>query len=467
MFFHRGDGVTLTTTELNPISADDTIVAIATAPGRAGIGVIRVCGARVPHIAACLVGKALTPRYATFSSFRDQSGAALDDGIALYFPGPNSFTGEDTLELQCHGAPIVLDSLVTACLALGARLARPGEFSERAFLNDKIDLVQAEAIADLINSATQEAARAALRSLQGEFSRWVHALTEQLIRLRTFIEAAIDFPDDEVEWLADGRVASQLESWLRDLDTLLAKVKVGQLLSEGVNVVIAGRPNAGKSSLLNALSGYDAAIVTATPGTTRDVLRERIQLDGLPLNILDTAGLRDTHDEIEQHGIERARRAISRADLILVVVDAANADTDDLERLCHELPALTPRIIVRNKIDLTAQAPAVAQGPFGIEVYTSVVSGAGMDLLRAQVKHVAGYRPSEETEFTARRRHLDALRHARHFMSAGLSQLRDHHASELLAEDLRQAQRCLEEVTGEFTTEDLLGRIFSTFCIGK
>lgn len=418
-------------------------------------------------LATRLIGKIPIARHATFGSFRDDKGNTIDTGVALFFPAPHSFTGEDTLELQCHGAPVVLDLLVAACLALGARLARPGEFSERAFLNEKIDLTQAEAIADLINSATETAARAASRSVQGVFSSQVHALTDQLTALRAYIEATIDFPDDEVELLANGRIVEQLTTWLSDSDALLARARVGQLLSDGLSLVIAGRPNAGKSSLLNRLAGYDAAIVTATPGTTRDVLRERIQIDGLPLNVIDTAGIRETDDEIEQHGIERARREIVRADLILIVADATQRDDDDLERLCQEFPPLTPRIILRNKIDLANIPATTAHSALGVEVWASVQTGNGMDLLCAQIKQAVGYETHGETDFTARRRHLDALRQARHFIGTGLAQLHSQRASELLAEDLRQAQRCLAEITGEFTTEALLGRIFSTFCIGK
>lgn len=445
----------------------DTIVAIATAPGRGGIGVVRLSGPQVTALASHLIGQVPTARQATLSSFRDDKGETLDTGIALFFPAPHSFTGEDTLELQCHGSPVVLDLLVAACLTQGARLARPGEFSERAFLNEKMDLTQAEAIADLINSATEAAARAATRSVQGVFSSQVHALTEQLVSLRAYIEAAIDFPDDEVEFLANGRIVEQLTRWLRDSDALIARARVGQLLSDGLSLVIAGRPNAGKSSLLNRLAGYDAAIVTATPGTTRDVLRERIQIDGLPLNVIDTAGLRETSDEVEQLGINRARQEIVRADLILIVVDATQACDDDLERLCLEFPPLTPRIILRNKIDLANLPASTAQSAFGMEVWASVQTGDGLDLLCAQIKRVAGYETHGEADFTARRRHLDALRQARHFIATGLAQLHTHRASELLAEDLRQAQHCLAEITGAFTTEALLGRIFSTFCIGK
>ena len=419
---------------------------------------IRVSGPRAPAIAAALLGVVPQPRHATHAAFRDADGHTLDDGLALFFPDDKSFTGEPVLELHGHGGPVVLDRVLAQVLALGARAARPGEFSERAFLSGKLDLAQAEAIADLIDSASEDAARAALRSLAGEFSALVHAVVDGVADARAQLEAVIDFPDDEVDALADGETARRVRALIAQLDALAAGARQGALLRDGLVVVIAGAPNAGKSSLLNRLAGHDAAIVTPTAGTTRDVLREDVVLDGLPVRIIDTAGLRDSGAALEQEGVRRARAEIARADRVLLVVDAAAPAPAAPD------PALAGRPVttVRNKIDLTGEAP----GAEGDVVRVSAATGAGLDALRAHLVEAAGWQPGGGT-FSARRRHLDAIARARGHLTDGLEALETRHAGELLAEELRLAQQALGEITGAVTTEDLLGRIFSTFCIGK
>ena len=452
----------------------DTIAAIATPPGRGGVGIVRISGPGARTIAEQVVGKTLTPRFAHYGPFFEQGEGkkqVLDQGIALFFPGPNSFTGEDVLELQGHGGPVILDCLLRETLRLGARLARPGEFSERAFLNDKIDLAQAEAIADLIDSVSEQAARSALRSLQGEFSQRIHELVEQLIQLRLYVEAAIDFPEEEIDFLADGKVRQQVEALLADFDAVLSSAHQGSLLREGMRVVIAGAPNAGKSSLLNALAGRDSAIVTPIAGTTRDVLREQIQIDGLPLHIIDTAGLRDSPDEVEREGIRRAWREIEHADHILLVVDSQTTTSNDARQLWPaEVPAALgrqPITLIRNKCDLQAIAPGQKLGDDGSTIITlSAKTGSGIDLLREHLKASIGFHPGEGS-FLARRRHIEALQKAREYVSYGQQQLENAGAGELLAEDLRLSQRTLGEITGEVSADDLLGRIFSSFCIGK
>lgn len=451
-------------------SDQDTLVAVATAPGRGGVGIVRISGTRAKKIAAQLTpGLAQPlPRFAHFVQFRDSSQQLLDEGLLIYFPAPHSFTGEDVVELQGHGGPVLLDLLVKECIALGARQARAGEFSLRAFLNDRMDLTQAEAIADLIDAGTGAAARAALQSLQGEFSQRVNVLVEALIQLRMYVEAAIDFPEEEIDFLADSTVGKDLQALLEQVQVLLQQAEQGRLLRDGINVVIAGRPNAGKSSLLNALSGQDSAIVTDIPGTTRDVLRETIQIDGLPLNIIDTAGLRDSPDQVEQEGIRRAWREIERADLVLVIADA----TDGRATLAQCLPqneqglsTLTaPTLVVLNKIDLL---DATTPAPMEDALCLSVKTGQGLPALRQRIKELAGYRDQQSGSFSARRRHLVALGQAAEALQQGQTQLSGSAAGELLAEDLRRAQRALEEITGAFSSDDLLGRIFSSFCIGK
>ncbi len=449
------------------MSSPSTIAAIATPPGRGGVGIVRVSGPRAPEIARAILGHLPAPRFASLREFRDANGAAIDEGLALYFPAPHSFTGEDVLELHGHGGPVVLDMLLQRLVALGARLARPGEFSERAFLNDKLDLSQAEAVADLIDSGSASAARSALRSLQGEFSRRINVLVALLTELRTFVEAAIDFPEEEIDFLNDARVLQWLDRIEAGLRDVLAGTRQGCLLREGMTVALAGEPNVGKSSLLNRLAEHDAAIVSDVPGTTRDLLRHEIQLDGLPLHIIDTAGLREAGDAIESEGIRRARAAIETADRILLITDAANTDGAREARVLAELPGDIPCTIVRNKIDLTGQAPGSEEIDGRFEVALSAKTGAGLDTLRHHLENVMGYEPGREGLFTARRRHLDAIERAQARVLQGRAQLESQRAGELLAEELRLAQQDLGEITGEVTSEDLLGRIFSSFCIGK
>jgi len=450
----------------------DTIAAVATAQGRGGVGIVRVSGPLVQHIALAISGRQLQPRYAHYGPFQGAEGDVLDQGLALYFPGPHSFTGEDVLELQGHGGPVVLDLLLRRCVQLGARLARPGEFSERAFLNDKLDLAQAEAIADLIEASSEQAARNALRSLQGEFSRRVHALTEQLIGLRIYVEAAIDFPEEEIDFLADGHVLGLLDAVRSDLAVVLREAGQGALLRDGMTVVIAGRPNAGKSSLLNALAGREAAIVTDIAGTTRDVLREHILIDGMPLHVVDTAGLRATDDQVEKIGVARALQAISEADRVLLVVDATAPEAADPFALWPEFleqrPDASKVTLIRNKADLSQENVGLEVCNDGhVTISLSAKSADGLELLRDHLKACMGYEQTAESSFSARRRHLEALRQASTALEHGHNQLTLAGAGELLAEDLRQAQQVLGEITGAFSSDDLLGRIFSSFCIGK
>jgi tRNA modification GTPase len=423
-------------------------------------------------LAQAICQRELKPRYAHYGPFFADAEQVLDEGLALYFPGPHSFTGEDVLELQGHGGPVVLDLLLRRCVQLGARLARPGEFSERAFLNDKLDLAQAEAIADLIEASSEQAARNALRSLQGEFSRRVHGLTERLISLRIYVEAAIDFPEEEIDFLADGHVLDLLDGVRTDLSGVLREAGQGALLRDGMTVVIAGRPNAGKSSLLNALAGREAAIVTEIAGTTRDVLREHIHIDGMPLHVVDTAGLRDTEDQVERIGVERALKAIGEADRILLVVDATAPEADDPFALWPEFldqrPDPAKVTLIRNKADLSGESVVLEVCNDGhITISLSAKSAEGLDLLREHLKACMGYEQTSESSFSARRRHIEALQQASTHLEHGYAQLTLAGAGELLAEDLRMAQQALGEITGAFSSDDLLGRIFSSFCIGK
>lgn len=443
----------------------DTICAVATPPGQGGVGVVRVSGPLAATLADAVSGPLPRPRYAAFRRFRDADGSVLDEGLLLWFPAPHSFTGEDVVEFQGHGGPVLLDRLLRRLVDLGARLARPGEFSERAFLNGKLDLAQAEAVADLIAASSEAAARAAMQSLSGAFSECVHALTDALIALRVHVESAIDFPDEEIDFLGDGAIAARLDAVCDELARVRSAAAQGQVLRDGMTVVIAGRPNAGKSSLLNALAQADTAIVTEIAGTTRDVLRERIQIDGMPLHVIDTAGLRDSADVVEQEGIRRAWQAIAGADRLLLVVDDREGPGLLEEQVLAERPSQTPVTLIRNKIDLSG-APAGREEADGIPVIRlSARSGMGLDELRQHLKQVMGYTAGEGS-FTARRRHLDALDQAARHLDTAAAQLTSG-AGELMAEDLRQAQQALAEITGEFTTDDLLGAIFSTFCIGK
>ncbi len=447
-------------------TAADTIAAQATPPGRGGVGIVRVSGPAAANIAEALLGRLPQPRMAEYLPFRDTDGTVLDTGLALYFPNPHSFTGEDVLELHGHGGPVVMDLLLGRCLALGARMARPGEFSERAYLNDKMDLAQAEAVADLIDSASVQAARLAVRSLQGVFSQRVHELREALTELRVYVESAIDFPEEEIDFLSDGAVAARLATVQQRLNETRAQARQGNLLREGIRVVIAGRPNVGKSTLLNTLSGRESAIVTEIPGTTRDVLCEHIAIDGLPLHIIDTAGLRESTDAVEQEGVRRAWAEIESADHILLL-HAADSHDDDSELHARLATAGPPLTRLWTKIDLSGDLPRRRETAQGVELWLSAHSGAGLDELRRHLKACAGYQPGGEGQFMARRRHLDALARASDHLSCGSAQLHDAAAGELLAEELRQAQQALGEITGEFSADDLLGEIFSSFCIGK
>lgn len=459
----------------------DTICAIATPPGRGGVGVVRISGPLAKSIASSLLRFDLTPRYAHYASIFDRGSELIDQGIVIFFPGPNSFTGEDVLELQGHGGSFVLDLLLKEVLFSGARLARPGEFSERAFINDKMDLTQAEAIADLIESSSEEAARSAMRTLQGEFSALINALSNAIIDLRVYIEAAIDFAEEEIDFLTEGKTTDTLQTILDQTDAILAQAKQGTILREGMSVVIAGKPNAGKSSLLNALAGRDAAIVTEIAGTTRDILSERINIDGMPVHVTDTAGLRHSDDIVEREGIKRAKKAIANADRILLLIDAAQERVSldtlpdflteiGLETLLEE-SQLARLSIVYNKIDILEEAPSLALMKNAARSITSIKLSAkshgGINLLREHLKDCMGFSPSGEGGFIARRRHLDAMDRARAHLVNAQTQLLASRAGELVAEDLKHAHRCLGEITGEFTTDDLLGKIFSSFCIGK
>lgn len=457
------------------LGEEHTIVALATPAGYGGVGIVRISGSKTSAIAQAFLGFQPKPRYAHYGPFYDQHQVRLDEGLALFFPGPNSFTGEDVLELQGHGGPVVMDLVIQAAVALGARVAEPGEFSKRAFLNDKLDLVQAEAISDLIHSTSEQAARGALRSLQGEFSRQVESLVDALVKIRMFVEAAIDFPEEEVDFLADSTVLSDVRDLQAQLSTLLENANQGALMTEGIRVVIAGKPNAGKSSLLNALAGKDSAIVTDIEGTTRDVLREQINIDGLPLHIIDTAGLRESVDEVERIGIERARQEIEQADRILLVYDARESiDTilndPSISQAQGILPSLsqgTNVTLVRNKVDLADLEPGFDTHINLPRVSLSAKNRDGIDYLSAHLKECVGFASNNEGAFTARRRHIEALMQAADALERGQEQLAHYAAGELLAEELRIAQESLSTITGRFSADDLLGEIFSSFCIGK
>ncbi|MEO8223223.1 MAG: tRNA uridine-5-carboxymethylaminomethyl(34) synthesis GTPase MnmE [Gammaproteobacteria bacterium] len=442
-----------------------TIVARATPAGRGGVGIVRVSGPAVRAIADAVLGGCPEPRVATLLAFRDAEGHTLDTGLALFFPTPHSYTGEDVLELQAHGGPVLLELLVERVLGLGARAARPGEFSERAFLNDKLDLLQAEAVADLIDAGSRAAARAAQRSLAGEFSAAILGLNEQLTGLRMYVEAAIDFPEEELDFLGTDELHRRLDSVMAEFTRIETTARQGALLRDGIHVVLAGRPNSGKSSLLNRLAGYDAAIVTDQPGTTRDLVREHLDIDGLPVHIVDTAGLRETTDLVEREGVRRTRGQLALADLTLLVVDAT--DTTPIAALLAEVPSGVPLILVRNKIDLTGEPPGPVPGTEPAVLHLSARTGAGLDDLRSLIKLTVGFSDPGEGTVLARQRHLDSIRRAREHFDAGRERLETNRAGELLAEELRAAQLALAEITGEFSSDDLLGRIFGSFCIGK
>jgi tRNA modification GTPase len=447
----------------------DTIAAAATPPGRGGVGIVRISGPRVPELAAVLLaGDLPRARHATFARFLDAQREPIDAGLALFFPAPHSYTGEHVLELHSHGGPLVMEALVSRAVELGARRAQAGEFTLRAFLNDKLDLAQAEAIADLIDAGSQQAARAAMRSLQGEFSAMVNGLTEAVIELRTYVEAVIDFPEEEIDLPADRELSARFQAVRDHFEGVSDSARQGRLLREGMTVVIAGRPNAGKSSLLNRLAGYDAAIVTPIAGTTRDVVRERISIDGMPLHVLDTAGLRSGGDAVEEEGMRRAHAEMRRADRVLFVIDAA-ADPDAVafreER--ERLPAEVPVTLVFNKCDLAVGIPVADTVTGPQRVVLSALSGKGLTELRAHLKDCMGYQTADGGTVSARRRHLEALARARAHTEEAARQLGERRAGELAAEELRAAQLALSEITGEFTSDDLLGRIFAGFCIGK
>jgi tRNA modification GTPase len=441
----------------------ETITAQVTPPGRGGVSVVRVSGPLTKTIALAILKKEIPPRTAVYLPFLDANDGVIDEGLAIYFENPHSFTGEDILELQGHGGPVVVDLLLQRVLQCGARLARPGEFSERAFLNGKMDLAQAEAVADLIDAASAQAARLALRSLSGEFSRAVGAIKEKLIHLRMYIEAAIDFSDEEIDFLGDDKLKHEMRALMHELAEIRKNARQGSLMREGITAVIAGAPNAGKSSLLNLLSGKDIAIVTPVPGTTRDVLRDHILIDGMPMHIVDTAGLRDSDDPVEQEGMRRAYHEIGNADVVLHLHDASCVDAP------AALPAAAasrPVIFVRNKIDLTGEEAALLNDG-KLVISLSAKTGAGLSLLKQAIREIAGFTGPGEGIFLARRRHLDALTRAQQHVDAANTALINTKAGELAAEDLRLAQSALSEITGEFTSDDLLGRIFSSFCIGK
>ena len=442
---------------------EETICAVATPAGAGGLGIVRVSGSLVPDICVALLGRLPEPRYALLTDFRAADGEVIDSGIALYFPAPHSFTGEHVLELQGHGGSHVLNRVQQRVLESGARWAQPGEFSRRAFLNDKLDLVQAAAIADLIDSGTDAAARAAQRSLQGAFSRRVNALQEALTSLRVFVEAAIDFPDEEIDFLAESDVNERTAGVRDQVDVLLAEARQGRLLRDGIVLAIIGRPNAGKSSLLNALSGQESAIVTDIPGTTRDVLREQIDLDGIPVHVADTAGIRETSDRIEAEGVRRARQVLESADIVLLVEDASDSEPEAAD-LAAEVPANVQLIRARNKADLL---PGDPEQPGQGTVWISAKTGLGMDELRSLIRERVGASDHAEGSFSARQRHIDALKAARAHIDQGLAEMMLSGSGELLAEELHQAQMALGEITGEMLQDDLLGKIFSSFCIGK
>lgn len=450
---------------------NDTIAAIATPPGRGGVGIVRVSGSLCKDICMQITAKIPTPRMAIYTPFLDKQGGHIDTGLCLFFPGPNSFTGEDVLELQGHGGPVILDMVLRRVLELGARISRPGEFSERAYRNNKMDLVQVEAVAELINATSEQAATAAARSLQGIFSKKINALVEALIRLRLYVEASLDFPEEDIDFLADSLVVESLQSLDREITSIHDDARLGALLSEGINAVIIGQPNVGKSTLLNSLTGQDTAIVTPIAGTTRDTIKAQINLDGVLLNIIDTAGLRETTDIVEQQGIKRTKQAIELADLILLVTDRSEQEQASVLQLYPELTGMVKNsaqiVTIVNKIDQRGTAPYVKKIGNASQVAISAQSGLGLDLLRKHIRELVGATHNPEGGiFLARRRHLDAISRAQNFVTTALQQLAQR-TGELLAEELRGAQHALSEITGEFTSDDLLGRIFAEFCIGK
>jgi len=446
------------------MAVNHIIAAIATAAGRAGIGVIRLSGHGLSALAEHITGRTLVPRRATLCEFLDGHGAAIDQGLALYFPAPHSYTGEDTLELQGHGGPMVLQLLLKRCLELGARVAEPGEFTRRAFMNDKLDLAQAESVADLIDATTAEAARCAVRSLRGQFSERINGLTRALTELRALVEATLDFPEEEIDFLKQAEASGRLHLLQQQLAAVLDASRQGSLLREGIHIVLAGQPNVGKSSLLNRLAGEDLAIVTDIPGTTRDAVRQTIDLGGVPAHIIDTAGLRDSADPVEKIGIARTWAAIEKADLVLLLVDATCGERAEDRAILEKLPQRLPCLRVMNKVDLTGQPPAREVGDAAPRVWLSAKTGAGIEMLREALLEAVGWHSAGEGIFMARARHVQALTQAHAHLQRAATLVP---SPELLAEELRLAQEDLSSITGEFTADDLLGEIFSRFCIGK
>ena len=442
----------------------DVIAAIATAPGRGGIGVVRVSGPDLAILARTILGKCPAPRHAAYLDFIDADGSVIDQGIAIHFPSPHSYTGEDVLELQGHGGTAVMQRLLQRCLGLGARLAEPGEFTRRAYLNDKLDLAQAEAVADLIEASTAQAAQSAMRSLSGEFSNHVHALRDQLVNLRMYVEACLDFPEEDIDFISQGGVAEKLAIVAGELDAVFLSARQGNLLREGIRVVLIGQPNVGKSSLMNQLAGEEVAIVTPIAGTTRDTIRSEIHIEGVPLHVIDTAGLRETADEIEQQGIARTWRAAESAQIALILVDASHGITEAEKSILARLHAVSHQVWVHNKIDLTEAPPQILEQTGATHVHLSAKTGIGIDLLRSHLLKLAGWQSGGEGVYMARERHLRALAQVSECLERAIANIQQ---PELLAEELRLAQQALNEITGEFTSDDLLGEIFSRFCIGK
>ncbi|OAJ70519.1 tRNA uridine(34) 5-carboxymethylaminomethyl synthesis GTPase MnmE [Methylobacillus sp. MM3] len=446
------------------VSQHDTIAAIATAPGSGGIGVVRVSGPASQAIAIGVLGHCPPPRHAAYLAFKDADGALIDRGIAIYYAAPHSYTGEEVLELQAHGGPALMQLLLQRCLSLGARQAEPGEFTRRAYLNDKLDLAQAEAVADVISAATAEAARSAVRSLAGEFSQRIHALRDRLIDLRMFVEACLDFPEEDIDFITQGGVSGKLASIVTELESVFVGARQGNLLREGIQVVLVGQPNVGKSSLMNQLAGEEVAIVTSVAGTTRDTIRSAIQINGVPLHIIDTAGLRETSDEVEKHGIARTWRALENAHAALLLVDVTHGITETEKSILAQLRADLPKLWIHNKIDLTQERASCIEREGEKHIYLSARTGEGMELLRQELLSIAGWQPGGEGVFMARARHLEALQAVAGNLERAAVLLGQ---PELLAEELRLAQESLNTITGEFTSDDLLGEIFSRFCIGK
>ena len=450
---------------MQPVSnKTDTIAAIATATGSGGIGVVRVSGPAAQSIAVEILGHCPKPRYAAYLPFLDADSQLIDRGIAIYYESPNSYTGEDVLELQAHGGPALMQILLGRCLSLGARQATPGEFTRRAYLNEKMDLAQAEAVADVINAATVEAAKSAMRSLSGEFSNRIHTLLTRLIEMRMYVEACLDFPEEEIDFITQGNVEQKIQAILFELQKIYGEAKQGNLLREGLTVVLVGQPNVGKSSLINQLAAEEVAIVTSIAGTTRDTIKSAIQINGIPLHVVDTAGLRDTEDEIERFGIERTWRALENANIALLLIDSTHGITQMEKSIIERLPQDLPKIWVHNKIDLGSKLANVEMLDGELHIYLSAKTGLGVDLLREHLLQQIGWQSTSEGIFMARTRHLEAIKQVEQFLSAALGSIDQ---SEIVAENLRMAQEALNSITGEFTPDDLLGEIFSKFCIGK